>query len=142
MDRTKEHSVEPTEFTYEMDDLFSWIDETENILGSSLQPNTLYLEALLEKVKVSSFINLSCIKCFVLHVCLEIQIRSVAFTSEFGCNDLQLLLFLMMMLQSNIFFFKYIFWYEQVVMVRFHTGYSKEKCHLFKQTAYSLYRWM
>ncbi|CAG5117360.1 unnamed protein product, partial [Candidula unifasciata] len=49
--RTKEHSVEPTEFTYEMDDLFSWIDETENIIGSSLHPNTLYLEALLEKVK-------------------------------------------------------------------------------------------
>uniref|UniRef100_A0A0B7BP84 Dystrophin n=2 Tax=Arion vulgaris TaxID=1028688 RepID=A0A0B7BP84_9EUPU len=49
--RTKEHSVEPTEFTNEMDDLFSWIDETENIIGSSLRPNTLYLEALLEKVK-------------------------------------------------------------------------------------------
>ncbi|CAL1537370.1 unnamed protein product [Lymnaea stagnalis] len=49
--RTKESSVEPSEFTYEMDDLFSWIDETENIIGSSLRPDIPYLEALLEKIK-------------------------------------------------------------------------------------------
>ncbi|XP_059157467.1 dystrophin-like isoform X5 [Physella acuta] len=49
--RSKESSVEPAEFTYEMDDLFSWIDETENIIGSSLRPDIVYLEALLEKVK-------------------------------------------------------------------------------------------
>lgn len=53
--RTKEQSVEPTEFTNEMDELFSWIDETENIIGSSLRPNIVYLEALLEKVKVGGF---------------------------------------------------------------------------------------
>ncbi|KAH9507979.1 hypothetical protein Btru_052499, partial [Bulinus truncatus] len=49
--RTKENSVEPFEFTSEMDELFSWIDETENILSSSLRPDIPYLEALLEKVK-------------------------------------------------------------------------------------------
>ncbi|GFN77849.1 dystrophin, partial [Plakobranchus ocellatus] len=47
----KENSVEPSEFTTEMDDLFSWIDEAENILTSSLRPDLLYLEALLEKIK-------------------------------------------------------------------------------------------
>ncbi|XP_055889039.1 dystrophin-like isoform X6 [Biomphalaria glabrata] len=49
--RTKESSVEPFEFTNEMDELFSWIDEAENILASSLRPDIPYLEALLEKVK-------------------------------------------------------------------------------------------
>ncbi|GFR63471.1 dystrophin [Elysia marginata] len=48
----KENSVEPSEFTTEMDDLFSWIDEAENILASSLRPDLHYLEALLEKIKV------------------------------------------------------------------------------------------
>ncbi|GFS27092.1 dystrophin, partial [Elysia marginata] len=47
----KENSVEPSEFTTEMDDLFSWIDEAENILASSLRPDLHYLEALLEKIK-------------------------------------------------------------------------------------------
>ncbi|KAK3712452.1 hypothetical protein RRG08_002782 [Elysia crispata] len=47
----KESSVEPCEFTTEMDELFSWIDEAENILASTLRPDLPYLEALLEKIK-------------------------------------------------------------------------------------------
>uniref|UniRef100_A0A0B7BMN7 Dystrophin n=1 Tax=Arion vulgaris TaxID=1028688 RepID=A0A0B7BMN7_9EUPU len=49
--RIRETSVEPSDFSQEMDDLFSWIDETEEIIESNLRPNSLYLEALLDKVK-------------------------------------------------------------------------------------------
>ncbi|XP_012946043.2 dystrophin [Aplysia californica] len=49
--RSKESSVEPQDFTNDMDELFSWIDETENMIGSSLRPDVHYLEALLEKLK-------------------------------------------------------------------------------------------
>ena len=50
--RSKESSIEPSDFTNDMDDLFSWIDETENMTGSSLRPDIPYLEALMEKLKV------------------------------------------------------------------------------------------
>ena len=49
----EEGSVKTSEFTDEMDELFFWIDETENILGSTLKLDPQYLSDLLEKVKVS-----------------------------------------------------------------------------------------
>ncbi|XP_076445085.1 dystrophin-like isoform X2 [Babylonia areolata] len=49
--RTEDGSVRTSVFTDEMDDLFFWIDETENILASSLKLDTEYLSDLLEKVK-------------------------------------------------------------------------------------------
>lgn len=38
-----------------MDELFFWIDETENILTSKLTLDTQYLADLLEKVKVELY---------------------------------------------------------------------------------------
>ncbi|KAK7483286.1 hypothetical protein BaRGS_00025453, partial [Batillaria attramentaria] len=49
--RPEEGSVKTSEFTDDMDELFFWIDETENILGSTLKLDTQYLSELLEKVK-------------------------------------------------------------------------------------------
>ena len=54
--RTEEGSVRTSEFTDEMDELFFWIDETENILGSTLKLDPQYLTDLLEKVKVRCYI--------------------------------------------------------------------------------------
>ncbi|XP_067674722.1 dystrophin-like isoform X3 [Haliotis asinina] len=50
-DRIDEGSVKTSEFTDDMDELFFWIDETENILSSTIRPDEEYLEDLLEKVK-------------------------------------------------------------------------------------------
>ncbi|CAG5122951.1 unnamed protein product, partial [Candidula unifasciata] len=47
----KDVTTQPADFSQEMDDLYSWIDETENLIGSSLRPSSLYLEDLLEKIK-------------------------------------------------------------------------------------------
>ncbi|ESO83438.1 hypothetical protein LOTGIDRAFT_169302 [Lottia gigantea] len=49
--RLEEDSVKSNEFTEEMDELFFWIDETENVLSSTLRPESQYLEDLLEKIK-------------------------------------------------------------------------------------------
>ncbi|XP_076466610.1 dystrophin-like isoform X3 [Babylonia areolata] len=44
-------SVKTSEFADDMDELFFWIDETENILGSTLKMDAQYLTELLEKVR-------------------------------------------------------------------------------------------
>ncbi|XP_025099293.1 dystrophin-like isoform X3 [Pomacea canaliculata] len=49
--RSEEGSVKTSDFTDDMDELFFWIDETENILTSKLTLDTQYLADLLEKVK-------------------------------------------------------------------------------------------
>ncbi|XP_070191463.1 dystrophin-like isoform X2 [Littorina saxatilis] len=49
--RVEVSSVKTSDFTDEMDELFFWIDETENILGSTLKLDPVYLTDLLEKVK-------------------------------------------------------------------------------------------
>ncbi|KAL8624968.1 hypothetical protein ACOMHN_039855 [Nucella lapillus] len=46
-----EASVRTSDFTEDMDELFFWIDETENMLGSTLKMEANYLTELLEKVK-------------------------------------------------------------------------------------------
>ena len=51
--------MKTSEFTDEMDELFFWIDETENILGSTLKLDPQYLSDLLEKVKVSRTVCVS-----------------------------------------------------------------------------------
>ncbi|KAL3882693.1 hypothetical protein ACJMK2_029006, partial [Sinanodonta woodiana] len=43
--------VKTSEFTEDMDELFFWLDETENILGTTLQPEEVFMEEVLEKVK-------------------------------------------------------------------------------------------
>ena len=40
-----------------MDEIFFWIDETENILNSSIRPDEEYLEELMEKVKVGNLVS-------------------------------------------------------------------------------------
>ena len=40
-------------FTDDMDEMFFWIDETETIISTPLQPDQSYLEDLLEKIRVS-----------------------------------------------------------------------------------------
>ena len=47
-------SVKTSEFTEDMDELFFWIDETENILSTPLQPDQAALEDLLEKMRVGA----------------------------------------------------------------------------------------
>ena len=47
-------SVKTSEFTEDMDELFFWIDETENILSTPLQPDQAALEDLLEKMRVGT----------------------------------------------------------------------------------------
>ena len=45
--------MQTAEFSEEMDELFFWLDETENILHTSVRVgNEEFLEQLLEKVKV------------------------------------------------------------------------------------------
>ena len=39
-------------FTDDMDEMFFWIDETETIISTPLQPDQSYLENLLEKIRV------------------------------------------------------------------------------------------
>lgn len=46
------------EFTEEMDELHVWLDETENIIGSTLHPlDEQALADLLEKVKVGNLLH-------------------------------------------------------------------------------------
>ncbi|KAL5009782.1 hypothetical protein ScPMuIL_012087 [Solemya velum] len=50
-DRLEDESVKTNDFTDEMDEMFFWIDETENILATSFRPDEELLEELLEKIK-------------------------------------------------------------------------------------------
>lgn len=54
--RLEQASVKTSEFTDDMDEMFFWIDETENILSTSLQPDEKSLEELLEKMRVSGIL--------------------------------------------------------------------------------------
>ena len=48
-------SVRTSEFTEDMDELFFWIDETENILSTFVTLEEEALEELLDKLKVRTF---------------------------------------------------------------------------------------
>ncbi|XP_053396069.1 dystrophin-like isoform X7 [Mercenaria mercenaria] len=50
-DRLEQASVKTSEFTDDMDEMFFWIDETENIISSALKPEEQYLEEVLEKMR-------------------------------------------------------------------------------------------
>ena len=51
--RFEQASVKTSEFTDEMDEMFFWIHETENIITTPLQPEEAMLEDLLERMRVS-----------------------------------------------------------------------------------------
>ena len=55
--RLENASVNTSDFVDEMDEIFFWIDETENILNSSIRPDEEYLEELMEKVKVGNLVS-------------------------------------------------------------------------------------
>ncbi|KAH3739244.1 hypothetical protein DPMN_045893 [Dreissena polymorpha] len=48
---SRQSSVRTSEFTNDMDELFFWIDETENIMSTQLQLDEHFLEDLLEKIR-------------------------------------------------------------------------------------------
>lgn len=68
--------MKTSEFTDDMDELFYWIDETENILSSTVhvRPEEEHIEELLEKVKVRLYefsfsINLYEVISFLVSKC-------------------------------------------------------------------------
>ncbi|XP_052240299.1 dystrophin-like isoform X2 [Dreissena polymorpha] len=50
-EKLEQSSVRTSEFTNDMDELFFWIDETENIMSTQLQLDEHFLEDLLEKIR-------------------------------------------------------------------------------------------
>ena len=52
--RLDQASVRTSVFTDDMDEMFFWIDETETIISTPLQPDQSYLEDLLEKIRASA----------------------------------------------------------------------------------------
>lgn len=49
--------MKTSDFSTEMDDLFLWIDETENVLASYVTLDEKSLDETLEKIKVWKFVK-------------------------------------------------------------------------------------
>ena len=81
--RIEDGCVPTVEFTEEMDELFFWLDETENIINSNVKPaDDEAIEDLLQKVKVS-VVNFKLTMSFVLNYVVAYVNIKCSFIADF-----------------------------------------------------------
>lgn len=81
--RFDDESVKTSEFTDDMDELFLWVDETENFLSIPLEQGEEKLEESLEKFKVSCFNYMFVLNLMLMHFVFHVTFRKHSLSSSF-----------------------------------------------------------